>query len=77
MDNAGAGAVASAIPPKTKAKYSGIPQDANTIQNEIETTINVPSDCVSVVTSNAFPQLFIFLQTSSVPINKPTVHSKT
>ena len=38
---------------------------------------NVPSDCVSVVIIIAFPERFNFFQTSSVPIIRPTAHSRT
>ena len=44
MDRAGAGAVASAIPPKMNARYRGMPEIANTIMKTAETNRKVPMD---------------------------------
>ena len=77
MERAGAGAVASAIPPNTKARYTEMPFMENSTANTAETRIKVPSDWVSVVIIIALPDFRIRLHTSSVPIIRPTAHSST
>ena len=76
MESEGAGAVASAIPPNINARYIGTFANQKITPNTKLTTINVPIDSVIVVTTICFPAFFIFLQMSSVPIIRPTVHSK-
>lgn len=77
MDSAGAGAVARAMPPNTRARYTGTSVNQNTTPNTSETTAKVPSDWVRVVMMMALPERLILFQTSSVPIIRPTLHSKT
>ena len=44
--------------------------------NTMLTTKKVPSDSVMVVTTICLPAFFIWFQSSSVPIIRPTVHSR-
>ena len=44
------------------------------IPNDSETMRNVPSDCVRVVMSSAFPYALSRLTTSSVPSISPNAH---
>ena len=55
IESAGAGAVASAMPPKANARYTGTPRIRKTTAKTSETMRNVPSDWVSVVIISAFP----------------------
>ena len=76
MERDGAGAVASAIPPNKNARYTGIWETQKMIPNTTLTTRKVPTDSVIVVTMICLPAFLSLLQISSVPIIKPTVHSK-
>ena len=76
MERDGAGAVASAIPPNRNARYTGIWETQKMIPNTMLTTRKVPTDSVMVVTIICLPAFLSLLQISSVPIIKPTVHSK-
>ena len=77
MDKAGAGAVASAMPPNRKARYRGTAVKANTIPNTNDTSKKVPRDWVKVVMMMERPNFLILFHTSSVPIIRPTAHSST
>ena len=72
----GAGAVASAMPPNRKARYSGVPVNQKVTPNTRLTTTKVPRDSVIVVIRICDPALFICFQISSVPIIRPNVHSR-
>ncbi len=72
-----AGAVARAMPPNKKARYSGISVIQKTSRKARGTTKNMPNDCVSVVMMIERPDFLILFQTSSVPIIRPTAHSRT
>lgn len=73
MESDGAGAVAKAIPPN---RYNGTPVIPKMTPNTRLTTRNVPRDSVMVVTTICLPAFFILRQISSVPIMRPTTHSR-
>ena len=76
MESDGAGAVARAMPPKIKARYTGTSVNQKITPNTRLTTKKVPRDSVTVVTRICFPERRSLLQINSVPIIRPTVHSK-